>query len=161
MADADLAIFLDGNGHVVTRDTRALFTLPPLLRSIVEDLTGPKRMPVFEEDSDEDVFPVEYTSTIEELNSGNDEQKESNVDDTTLRVLWKLFPMRPFLAFMAKAFISAIADRCPGVYYLLGLWLNLHINYMPRNIRFILVRFSSRGQHIPDHSDYFGCALRA
>lgn len=113
MANANLAIFLDGNGHVITRDAGEMFALPPLLRSIVEQLTGADFVPatnIVEEEARENLREVPASET----EVGAVAAAEGSSKQPSAFALVNLAPWRFFLGVIPTNTISAVMGKCPG-----------------------------------------------
>lgn len=113
MAAADLAIFLDGNGHVITRDAGEMFALPPLLRSIVEQLTGAHVLPDIEmpgQDTDEQTNQ-KYTP---EAKTGSGRKPRCQREQTVTSLFMRVIPDGFLVGFIPTTLIAAAANRFPG-----------------------------------------------
>lgn len=114
MANANLAIFLDGNGHVITRDAGEMFSLPPLLRSIVQQLTGADIVPGPDVADQETQVQGSHSILSKSVAEAIDGAHENNHSPTVATIFMNLVPKRFFIGFIPTTVIAAATGRIPG-----------------------------------------------
>lgn len=113
MADAELAIFLDGNGHVITRNAGEQFPLPPLLRTIVQQLTATK--PITDSNSVSEVEMSGVAAAIHSDDGATEELiEEPGRHQRDLAMCWKFVPKGLFAIVFIELVLVALLDRFPG-----------------------------------------------
>lgn len=131
MAEADLAVFLDGNGRVITREAKDKFLLSSELCAIVEKLAKFPTPALEQPDNGGRVLASPDTAVDENEHSrnllGREHEKEGlpqhllqnnnqHEDDTLLAMLRKYGSTRLFLGFLVKVSFASLAHRLPGKY---------------------------------------------
>lgn len=114
MADAGLAIFLDGKGHVITREAGAQFALVPQLQSVMTQLSDAKIDNNEQKSSDEAAsqprnFSAEHSTPIQAIQQEQLDERESDV--TTFM---RLIPRNLVVACLLRMVLVAVLERIPG-----------------------------------------------
>lgn len=115
MADAELAVFLDGLGHVITREAEWQFPPPPLLQSIIEQLNDHNKTDTSQHTTTVDSENLGNTSAIEGVEAHQMPQEVQPDKPTPLETFKKLTPPRLFISCLFYMSLPALLNRVPGM----------------------------------------------
>lgn len=128
MAEADLAVFLDGNGRVITREAKDKFFLSSELRGVVEKLEKFPNPALEQAGNGSKLLDTSVNDNKhgrDHLAGGHENQalpqhvlqnNNQHEDDTLLSMLRKYGSTRLFIVFVVKVSFASLAHRLPGKY---------------------------------------------